>query len=210
VQHPSELGTFAIPDPDQVPAVDGELLERRRAVALGLDERTELLVRLELSGGKLFRAQVGVLVVDELEGELAPVARQKATSLHRARQSFGSVCVPRDDRNDSTPQVDRVAQTQHHLLGDLRAHGGVVGPGPTSLGLAEVVQQRREPHREACAGIGGGLDDREAVFLQRHRLPPRAEPVPDRLAELGQDDLEHSSVAREQQSAPRLAAEQEE
>ena len=63
-------------------AADGELSQRSGAVQLSLDECAEALVGAVVVGRQVLRAQIGVLVVHQLRGELASVSREEAPSLH--------------------------------------------------------------------------------------------------------------------------------
>ena len=51
-----------------------------------------------------------------------------------------------------------------------RARAACSEPSRSAVRLAEVVEQRREPHRERCARVGGRLHDLEDVLVERQAL----------------------------------------
>ena len=72
-------------------------------------------------------------------------------------------------------------------------------PVRSASGLPRSCSSAAEPHGERGAGVGGVLDDREEVLVERQRLPLRAEPVADHRRELGEQLDERAGVAREPQ-----------
>jgi hypothetical protein len=71
------------------------------------------------------------------------------------------------------------------------------------------VEERREPHRERRACVGGGLHDAERVLVEGQVVVAAALVEPDRRRELGQDVLEHAGVAREPERLRRVGTEEE-
>src|SRR5207248_6587268 len=84
VEDASELRPGPETEPDQVVAVDGEVAQPVRARQLLLrhfseaGKRCDLLERRRLAFASALAEQVGVLVVDEIEGKLVAVAPQEA------------------------------------------------------------------------------------------------------------------------------------
>ena len=71
------------------------------------------------------------------------------------------------------------------------------------------MQQRREPHLERRARVGGRLDDGEDVLVERQVLEAALLLVADRRRELGQHVDEDAGVPRQPQRLRRVGAEQE-
>ena len=71
------------------------------------------------------------------------------------------------------------------------------------------MEERREPHGQACLGLGRSLHDGEEVLVEREWLPLRVELVADRRLVLGHDLDERARVAGEPKGERRPATEQE-
>src|SRR5206468_6442181 len=171
VEDAPELRAWLEAKLDQVVSVDGEVAQPVRARQLVLDHFTEggepfdLVERRRLSGAAALAEQVRVLVVDEVERELVAVAPQEAArpagvALSRLEH------VTAHDPHDLPPERVRIPQPEQSPRGEVRADlvvpmGGEAGPRvvveasvrptPADDRLAEVVEERSEPHgqREA-------------------------------------------------------------
>ena len=151
-----------------------------RAETLLLDALGEQLQVLELPRLDHLGGEVGPLVGDELAGDVDPVRGEEATREPAVDRPVEVEGVPGDEPADTGLEHVRVPEAPQHAAGETRADLGVrVAPGVT-FGLAEVVQQRAEAHGQRRPGVGGVLDDREEVLVERAGLAGRAELVADR------------------------------
>jgi hypothetical protein len=84
-----------------------------------------------------------------------------------------------------------------------------VGAAPRDVRLAEIVEQRREPHPKRGSVLGRRLHDCEGVLVDGERVVAAFLLEADRTLELGQHVDEDAGVAREPQRPRRLRTEEE-
>ena len=154
---------------DQVVAVDREVAQPVRARQLPLDHRAKAREPLDLLHGRRLAVaaalaeQVGLLVVDEVERELVAVATRGSVAPAARRPSPGWNMWRRTIRDDALPEPRRIPKPEQRRRREVRADlvvavGGEAGlrvvveatvvPAPADDRLAEVVEERREPHGE--------------------------------------------------------------
>jgi hypothetical protein len=174
-------------------------------------EGFELVDRRRLAIAPTLAEQVGLLMVDELEGELVSIATEEAP---RAE----GVAPPRlehvaaDDSDHPLAQRVRIPKAQQRSGGEVCADLVVpalgkarlrvvvqtsVGPSPGDARLAKVVEERREPHREREAAVGRGLHDGEGVLVDGEVVVAALLVEADRRTELGEELDENARVARQ-------------
>jgi hypothetical protein len=211
-----------IAERDQIGARDGKVAETMRARLLGLDEAPErrelgqLLFGRRLTGAPL-SAQIGGLVVEQVERELVAVAREQAPRARRV--AAGTEHVMPHDLHDSSLELGRVAQPQQCFACELGAHLRVrpvrqararvvvkpaVSSPPRDGRFSRVVKQCSEPYAERHARRGGGLDDHECVLVEGQAVVVALLVEADRRCELRQHGDEDSGVARQPQRLRRL------
>ena len=128
------------------------------------------------------------------------------------------------DPHDALPQRVRIPEPEQRSGGEIRADlvvpvrgeaglrvvvEAAVRAAPRDDRLAEVVEERGEPHRQRVARVGGCLHDRERVLVDREVVVAALLVEADRRAELRQELDENAGIARESQRAGGLGAEQE-
>ena len=164
--------------------------------------------------GTLFDREVGVLVHQELGGELGSMRRQETAGgpgVDRSPSSWNACSRDDGDHLVLEPRPGSAAGAGHAVPAPRPARHGRRATEAVCLGLAEVVQQAPPGVRRAerpqsaaswttakrCSSSGNGWRGVRACSRS-----PRANS--------GQHHFEHTGVARQPQRAPRLAAEQQE
>ena len=152
-----------------------------------------------------------MLVVDEVEGDLVAVASQEPPRPQRVALPRLEHVAPHDP-HDTLPQLVGVPEPEERgrreLCADLvvtvlgEAGLGVVvepavAPAPRGVRLAEVVEERRKPHRERVALIRCGLNDHERVLVDGEVVVPALLVETDRRPELREQLDENARVAGE-------------
>src|SRR5215210_6543967 len=79
VERASERRALGEPEPDEIRAVDGEVLQTVRLRALAPEELAQARGRVQLGVRNVLPAEVGLLVRDEVERKLVAVLAQEAT-----------------------------------------------------------------------------------------------------------------------------------
>ena len=165
--------------------------------------------------------QVGLLVVEQVEREPLAEARQQPPRVHGVGLADVEH-VEADDAHDALAQIGRVAQPLQRAVGELGADVGVVAvarprvevqaavpSAPADARLAEIVEQRRQPHAQRHGVVGRRLDDRERVLVDGEVVIAALLVVADRRLELRKQRDEHAGVAGKAERPARLAAEQQ-
>jgi len=161
----------------------GEIRKAMRALLLALERLPKAADLGEICERRLslapLAAEIGLLVVDELEGELIAVLREKAPRAERvAAPDLEHVMA--HDPPDARAQRVGVAKSVQRASGELRADllvaalraAGLrvvvqpsVRPAPGDVRLPEIVEECREAHRERGSGVRGRLHDGERVLV---------------------------------------------
>ena len=104
---------------------------------------------------------------EQVEGETLAVAGEEAPGVDGLRVVRERERVLPHEPDDVRAQPGRVAEPVERLRGRDGPDRGVVAALALGLGLAEVVQERRQAHLERRPRVGGRLDDGEDVLVER-------------------------------------------
>ncbi len=128
-------------------------VQRGRASPLCLHEAPEAGERLVFFGGKLFRPEVGVLVHQELGGELVAMRCQETAGGPGVELAVQLERVLANDGDHLVLEPDRIPQPAQNPPCQLRARLGVVvrATEAVCLRFAKVVQQGRQAYGERSA-----------------------------------------------------------
>ena len=117
-------------------------------------ERVDLLERRRLAVGPALAEQVGVLVVEEVEGELVAVSLQKAPRAERRRPCRAGTCGgARSARRAAATRSDTAAGAARRRRGRRRP-GRVRGQRSRASRSSGAFRRARATRRPACRGRG--------------------------------------------------------
>jgi hypothetical protein len=203
-QRGAERRPLAVPGREQIVAVDCEVREPVRSLALLLDAPLESREVLELPRLDALRARSASLVEQEPSRAVDPVRGEEAAREQAVDRAVQPERVARHEPLTSSRSDVRVAQPPHHppaMPAPTRAWSGA---GAVGLGLAEVVQQRAEAHAQLRAELGRPWTTANRCSSSGPGWPGRAEVVPDHRRTPGGTRRAHPCPARA--GAPRPAA----
>src|SRR5438034_5081190 len=190
-EHASELGPFAVAERQKVVAVHGEIGEPVRVRRLLLEQLGETQGSRQLRVVDVLRLQVGPLVRDEVAGELVAVVAQEAPR----EQGVDVVRLERMrayELDDVAAQARGIPKPLENAVRDPRSFSSMFAN--VDVRLAEVVEQRCEPHRKRLRRT---LNDGEGVLLGRAALPDVLLVIADRGGELRDHGEKHAGIAGE-------------
>ena len=150
------------PELDQIAAVDREITQPVRAFAFLLQQADQVRRLLVLLGRRTLGTQVDLLVQSELVRHLLPMLGE-----HPAREPRIELIererVVAHDRGHTALQPYRIAQSPHDLAAQL---GPELRVSAVRSRLAEIVEERREPHLERQTRVCCALNHAKEVLVE--------------------------------------------